>query len=98
MNINKIKTYLGFAIKSKKIIFGYDNIITYKKKQILILSSSTVNEKVSMKINSFADKNNIKIINLKNITCEELVGRENSKIVSVIDENLASAIVKELEC
>ena len=51
-----------------------------------------------MKINSFADKNNIKIINLKNITCEELVGRENSKIVSVIDENLASAIVNELEC
>ena len=98
MNINKIRTYLGFAIKSKKIIFGYDNIVTYKKNQILILSSSTVNEKVSAKINSFAERNNIKIIKLKDITCEELISRENCKIVSVIDESLANAIIKEMEC
>lgn len=98
MNINKVKTYLGFAIKSKKILFGYDNIITYKKNQKLILVSSSVNEKVSTKINSFAERNNISIINLTDITVEELIGRENSKIISVLDENLSDAIIKELEC
>lgn len=96
MNINKIKTYLGFAIKSGKIIFGYDNIISSKKNQKLILVSETVNEKVSSKINSFAERKNINIINLKDITVEELIGRENSKIVSVIDESLANAIINEI--
>ena len=98
MNINKVKTYLGFAIKSNKILFGYDNIITYKKNQKLILVSSSVNEKVSTKINSFAERKNISIINLTDITVEELIGRENSKIISVLDENLSDAIIKELEC
>lgn len=96
MNINKIKTYLGFAIKSGKIIFGYDNIISSKKNQKLILVSETVNEKVSSKINSFAERKNINIINLKDITVEELIGRENSKIVSVIDDSLANAIINEI--
>ena len=98
MNINKIKTYLGFAIKSKKIIFGFDNIISYKKNQILILVSSSVNNKTSLKINEFANRKNYKIINLTDLTCEELIGRDNCKMVSVIDENLAQAIIKEIEC
>lgn len=97
MNINKIKTYLGFAIKSKKILFGYDNITTYKKNQTLILVSSSVNNKISLKINDFAMKKNIKIINLVNLTTEELIGRDNCKLLSVLDENLAQAIIKEIE-
>lgn len=95
MNINKIKTYLGFAIKSGKILFGYDNITVSKKNQKLILVSSTVNDKVLNKINAFAEKKDIKLINLKDITVEELIGRENSKIISVLDESLANAIINE---
>lgn len=98
MNTNKIKTYIGFAIKSRKIIFGYDNIITYKKNQHLILVSSTVNDKVKNKITLFAEKNNIKVVNLLDITVEELTDRENSKIISIIDESLSSAIINQLEC
>ena len=82
MNTNKIKTYIGFAIKSRKIIFGFDNIITYKKNQHLILVSSTVNDKVKNKITLFAEKNNIKVVNLLDITVEELTDRDNSKIIS----------------
>lgn len=98
MNTNKIKTYIGFAIKSRKIIFGYDNIITYKKNQHLILVSSTVNDKVKNKITLFAEKNNIKVVNLLEITVEELTDRDNSKIISIIDESLSSAIINQLEC
>ena len=44
------------------------------------------------------ESNNIKYIVPKNITVEELVGRENCKMLSIIDESLANAIVKEIEC
>jgi len=98
LNTNKIKTYVGFAIRSRKIIFGYDNIVTYKKTQNLILVSSTVNEKVKGKINSFAENKNIKIVNLQGITVEELTDRDNSKIISIIDESLSNAIISQLEC
>ena len=61
MNINKIKTYIGFAIKSRKIIFGYDNIISYKKKHVLILLSPTTSEKIASKLCNYAEINNIKL-------------------------------------
>ena len=97
MNINKVKTYIGFAIKSRKIIFGYDNIISYNKKQNLILVSPTSSDKVSEKLIKFASINNIKIIKTSE-TVEELVGRENCKMISIIDESLSNAIIKEIEC
>ena len=97
MNINKIKTYINFAIRSRHIIFGYDNIIVYKKKQSLILISSTSSDKISEKLISFANENNIKYI-IPNIAVEELVGRDNCKMLSIVDDSLATAIIKELEC
>ena len=98
MNINKIKAYLGFAIKSGNIIFGYDNIITTKKKLKLIIVSNTVNNKISTKINDFADSKKIKLINLSELSVEELISRDNCKLIGIVDENLASAIIKEMEC
>lgn len=98
MNINKIKTYIGFAVRSRHIIFGYDNIVVYKKKQSLILISSTSSSKISEKLISFAKNNDIRYIMPKNITVEELVNRDNSKMISILDDNLADAIMNEIEC
>ena len=50
------------------------------------------------KITLFAEKNNIKVVNLLETTVEELTDRDNSKIISIIDESLSSAIINQLEC
>ena len=48
--INKVKTYLGFSLKSGSIIFGYDNIVKRINKIKLIILCSSANEKTILNI------------------------------------------------
>ena len=50
MSENKIKSYLGFAIRSGKVVFGYDNLFVTKKQPLLVLISSSQNEKMTDKV------------------------------------------------
>lgn len=97
MRIEKIKAYLGFAIRSGKIIFGSDNLFESKKTPMLVLICSTQNEKVSGKVTRFCEDNNIKVIKLKDICLSELIARDNCKVLGVLDSELASAIINEFE-
>ena len=49
--INKLSTYVGFAIKSNKIIYGTDNILANKCNNV-ILASSELSENARKKIES----------------------------------------------
>ena len=97
MNINKIKSYLGFSIKSGKIIFGFENILKSKKIPYIILISSTQNDKVTNKIIAFGKKEDIEVIKLNDQKLEDLVSRENCKVIGVLDFNLANVISDELK-
>jgi len=97
LNINKISTYLGFAIKSGKILFGYDNLLTNKKFPTLVLTCSTLNDKMNTKVNDFCNKNNIQIISLIDIELSSLIKRDNCKVVGILDENLSKAILNEFK-
>lgn len=88
--INKIKTYLGFAIKSGSIIFGYDNVIKKINKTKLIIVCSTANEKTLLNIN----KLNKPTLKLKNNTLSEMLDRDNVKVIAVANESLAKAILE----
>lgn len=96
LEINKVKSYLGYAIKSRNIIFGYDNILSSKIKPFYIVISSTLNEKMTNKLLRFADEKNIKIKKLTSYRLEDFVMRENCKVVALTDVNLASALECEL--
>ena len=97
MKIEKIKTYLGFAVKSGNIIFGSDKLFESKKRSFLVLICSTQNEKVTNKVVNFCKKDNIKFIKLKDIILAELLGRDNCKVVGISDFNLANAITNEFQ-
>ena len=93
---DRLKAYLGFAIKSGKIIFGYDKLFESKKNPILVLICSTLNEKNTNKVKLYCERNNIDYIKLNDIL-GELVSRDNCKVCSICDNNFASIICKELE-
>lgn len=97
MEINKIKSYLMFSIRSGKIIFGVDKLFVCKKKPLLIIICSTQNEKVTRKVVNFANDNNIKVIKLQNLVLRELIGRDNCKVVGLLDYSLSHAIIKEYQ-
>ena len=86
---NKIVTYISFALKSGKVIFGMDDIIKSKKNIGAILYKKDLSEK---NLNKIKDKKNMPCL----LLTEELDSFERLKGVKVImitDKNLSDAIV-----
>jgi len=91
---SKLFSYFGFAIKSRNIVFGYDNLVKCKSKNVLIVFDNTVNDKMQSKINRLARAHNWDIVKLE-CTLLSILGR-NCKIVGITDENLANAIKQNI--
>ena len=96
MNIKKISAYLGFAIKSGKIIFGYDNLFTSKKHPLLVLISADLADKMRIKVIDYCNNMNIVYREL-DLTISEIISRDNCKVVAVLDQGLTDAIMNEME-
>lgn len=96
-NCSKIKTYIGFAKRSRTVIFGVDEIIKTLKKCELILASSALSQSSLEKLQKSAAK--IKR-NVYVIAEEEFNQNLNSvfiKAIAITDKNLSDAIKKELD-
>ncbi len=90
----KIKSYIGFAIKARKILYGLDNITMSKKKPYLLLVDASFSPNSQKKLASYAQNNEIPIINY---SLEAVIPDRNCKAVGIMEKNLASAVLKELK-
>ena len=97
MRIEKIKSYLGFAIRSGKVLFGSDKLFESKKLPKFVMICSTQNEKVTGKVLRFCKSNNICAIKLDELVLSELIVRDNCKVISILDTSLADVLIKEFE-
>ena len=97
MRIDKVKSYLGFSIRSGKVIFGSDKLFESKKIPALVVICSTQNEKVSSKVIRFCNNNKVKVVKLENIVLAELIARDNCKVIGILDNSLAKAIINEFQ-
>lgn len=91
MEINKIKTYLNFAIRSRNIAFGVDDILKSRNIEVVIFSDLLA-ETSRNKLNNFATKKQICILQVSGDEMKELLQNESVKAVGVTDKNLAKAI------
>lgn len=87
----KLKSYFGFAIKSRNIIYGVDNILSSKRVKLIVISHTLADSSYHKVIN-FATKNNIDIIRLDSNTLKGYLNRENVLACGILDKNLAQAI------
>ena len=88
---NKIEALLGFAVKSGKIVYGFDNLCETRKNVKLVLCSPTTNNKVKEKLKLLCDhKKWVLAESIDNL--EELIHRQNCKVVGLIDKDMSSAI------
>lgn len=94
-NLEKVKTYLGFAVKSRHIKFGVDDILKLKKVN-LILVSDALTETGYKKLNNFALKKSIDCLVLTAKEFNEIIQNTSIKATAILDENLADAIKKNL--
>ncbi|MEG1509100.1 MAG: hypothetical protein RR454_01475 [Clostridia bacterium] len=93
---SKVKTYIGFAIKSNKVIWGLDNLLTTKKIPYLIVIDNTLGEVSSRKLQQWLDKNNIPKVEID----EPLAGifnKQNCKLIGIRNKELANAIINIMQ-
>lgn len=92
--VNKIQSYLGFAKKSKAIVFGLDNLEKYNKNIYLILYVKQLSENSLNKLNKLVNEKKWKMGVLINQSIDELLYVDNCKVIGITNENLADAILK----
>lgn len=97
MKENKLVSYIGFAIKSGKVIFGYDNLFKSKQNPKIIIFCKTLSEKMKNKLDLFAKSKKIKLLTLENFILSDIIKRDNCKVLGICDENLAKVIINEIE-
>ena len=95
INTGKINTYVGFAIKSRKIRFGVDDILKLKNVNLILVSDSLA-ESGMKKLEGYANKKPIDLIKLNENEFLEVIQNISIKAIAVLDENLADAIKKNL--
>ena len=95
INISKVKTYVGFAIKSQKIKYGVDDIVKLKSAS-LILVSDALAESGQGKVMAYALKKSVKLITIEVGIFNEIIQNTSVKAAAILDDNLADAIKKNL--
>ena len=92
MQINKIRSYVGFAIRSGKALFGVDNIVGARRDPFLVLYDDRLKENSTKKLLRRCE--NFKVIRL---ALQEILPGRNCLAIGICDKNLAQAIINEVE-
>ncbi len=93
---NKLKTFIGFAIRSKKYKIGGNAINTIKKAHLIIVCKSAGESTVKL-ANKFGKRFNCKVYQTKNENLDEYTFIANGKVMAVTDFMLAKAILENAE-
>lgn len=91
IDLDKIKGYLGLAIKAKYVIFGSDNLKGYNHKLYLVLYRDDCGKFISKIIDGLKNKE----INCVNLSVEEmtyLTGNNNCKLLGIKNKGLSDQI------
>ena len=96
-SIQRVKSFVGFAVRANKVVWGTDNVLAYKKKLRLILVSDGLAENALQKLRAYAETKPARLEVLQGVSVAELVHRDGVKAIGVTDKNLADAIISELE-
>ena len=92
---NKIQSLIGFALKSGKIIFGTDNILSYRGREYLIIYDFSLSENARKKIDRHAEAHGTPVRLTDNLLTE-IVRRDAVKAAALTDPNMAAEILKIL--
>lgn len=95
LNSQKIITYIGFAIKSRKIKYGVDDILKLKKASLILVSEALTSSGMN-KINNYVNRTKTDMILLKVDEFSEIISSPSIKVAAILDDNLAEAIKKNL--
>lgn len=94
--MEKVVSYIGFAIKSGSCLFGQTTIKSYEKDIELILVCNSASDNLKDLAKNVAKKKSCPLIETK-LSLEDLTNRDNTKIIAITDKNLSKAILDNKE-
>lgn len=94
--MNKIISYLGFAIKSRNLIAGQTPLKLTKNKLHLVMVSDSASDNLKNLAENIANKHKCERIITK-VNLEDLTNLKDIKIIGLTDENLSKAIIENKE-
>lgn len=96
MQITKIKSYIGFATRMGKTIYGLECIRRSKRVPHVIIYDESLGSCALRSITAYCVNNEIPLVKVPYLLCEA-TKREKTKLIGILDESLGLAIIKSSE-
>ena len=95
MERNKISSYVGFALRARKLVLGVGAIEACRGKVYLLLADKSASENTKKQIGSLAKKFSCPVLEVEDL--EGLTGKHVCKLAAMQEENLARAILQDIK-
>lgn len=77
-NSDKIRSYLGFAARANKIVFGTERILMKKSVPVIVLGADAM-QNTAKRIKNYAERSNSPVVTLENGTIEEIFKNKTAR-------------------
>ncbi len=91
-----IDSYLGFAVRANKAVFGLESLLRMKDSPEVVLYDERLGNSAKRKAQFFCDKKNVAFLEVSEGYLNETLKRNNVKIVAVSDKSLGEQIKRIL--
>jgi len=95
MSDSKIKSYIGFAIKSNNIAYGVDNITALKRPPRLVIYSKELSENSTAALLRYAERSGAPTVCAEDF--KDYVSAENCKAIGLLSKELAEAVKERFD-
>jgi len=92
--IEKVGAYLGFCLRAGKVVFGVDDIETYKKKIYLVIADGDLAENSFKRLLKANERFCATLMTTSAGLLGELLHKPQVKAVAIKDYNLSKAILE----
>jgi len=93
--IDKITSLLGFAVKSGKIVLGYDRIIEGKAKKFLIICANEINVTAQKRLFSYSKNNDVPLLKTS-LDLAKITGYNKCKAIALTDKQMSQAMLNNI--
>lgn len=93
---SKLATFIGFAVRTGRYKIGVNAVATLKKANLMIVCDSA-SENTKKESEKLSKKLRVPLYQTVECTLEELVHRENAKVMAITDKDLAKAVTDNCE-
>ena len=94
--VDKVESILGFAVRARKLIYGIDNVESFRKRRYMIMICNTLSDRSKKRCLELAEKQHIPLIAVKHVTLENLIHKTKCKVIALTDRQMSQAIGKYL--